>query len=305
MLAVLRPLVVVVLAVALSSATSLFLFFFSGLPFLSSILFGTSLLSTLAPHTLFLSSVMSSFFFFFQMPSPCFVDEGWFYEGGGIYRHVYLTSAQTVHVAPNGVYVPSIVDPITIKRSASAPATGNANITIQTELEGFAEYACHGNRAYIVISTIIDRDGHVVWTGSSKASLPPPLPHENCTNNRVVVTQCAIIEDALLWEAPTHTPPSTSQVTTASASASAAMYTLETKVAWEAPGVVVDMVNTSFGIRRFDFDPQQGLLLNGNPVKAKGMCNHQDFAAVGTAVPDRLQTFRVNAMKAYGVRVHQ
>ncbi|HUO57149.1 MAG TPA: glycoside hydrolase family 2 TIM barrel-domain containing protein, partial [bacterium] len=33
--------------------------------------------------------------------------EGWWYEGGGIYRHVWLTKAEPIHVAPWGVYVVS------------------------------------------------------------------------------------------------------------------------------------------------------------------------------------------------------
>lgn len=31
--------------------------------------------------------------------------QGWWYEGGGIYRHVWLTIADPVHVAPYGVYI--------------------------------------------------------------------------------------------------------------------------------------------------------------------------------------------------------
>jgi beta-galactosidase len=36
--------------------------------------------------------------------------EGWFYEGGGIYRDVWLTVAAAVHVKPWGVQVISLVD---------------------------------------------------------------------------------------------------------------------------------------------------------------------------------------------------
>ena len=33
------------------------------------------------------------------------LDEGWFYEGAGIYRHVWLTKTAPVHVARWGNYV--------------------------------------------------------------------------------------------------------------------------------------------------------------------------------------------------------
>jgi beta-galactosidase len=35
------------------------------------------------------------------------MEEGWFYEGAGIYRHVYLQKTNPVHVAANGTYVTS------------------------------------------------------------------------------------------------------------------------------------------------------------------------------------------------------
>ena len=35
--------------------------------------------------------------------------EGWWYEGAGIYRHVYLTAMSPVHVAQYGTYVVSTV----------------------------------------------------------------------------------------------------------------------------------------------------------------------------------------------------
>ena len=64
---------------------------------------------------------------------------------------------------------------------------------------------------------------------------------------------------------------------------------------------VIDVCNTTIGIRSIVHSPDRGLLVNGRPVKAKGMCNHQDFAGVGTAVPDRVQAFRVRAMAKVGV----
>src|ERR1022692_1727483 len=47
--------------------------------------------------------------------------EGWFYEGAGIYRHVWLTTANPVHVAHWGTFV-----------ATSSLAGSNATLTIQT-----------------------------------------------------------------------------------------------------------------------------------------------------------------------------
>jgi beta-galactosidase len=62
----------------------------------------------------------------------------------------------------------------------------------------------------------------------------------------------------------------------------------------------VDQVVTQFGVRTFQFDVDQGFLLNGQPVKIKGVCNHQDFAGVGVALPDGIHEFRVRRLKDMG-----
>ncbi len=54
-----------------------------------------------------------------------------------------------------------------------------------------------------------------------------------------------------------------------------------------------DHVSVTFGVRDFHFSPDTGLWLNGVNVKILGTANHQDFAAVGVAVPDHLQAHRV------------
>ena len=38
---------------------------------------------------------------------------------------------------------------------------------------------------------------------------------------------------------------------------------------------VLDVVNTTFGVRKLTFDPDKGFILNDQHVKVKGMCNHQ------------------------------
>lgn len=39
------------------------------------------------------------------------LEEGWFYEGAGIYRHVWLDKTDPVHVAPFGTFVSSTLTP--------------------------------------------------------------------------------------------------------------------------------------------------------------------------------------------------
>ena len=63
---------------------------------------------------------------------------------------------------------------------------------------------------------------------------------------------------------------------------------------------LVDTYSTNFGIRKIEFDPQKGFMLNGCPVKLKGTNLHQDHAGVGTGIPDRLWEYRIKKMKTIG-----
>ena len=76
------------------------------------------------------------------------------------------------------------------------------------------------------------------------------------------------------------------------------LYTLVTEV--RVGGDVVDRYETIFGIRTIKFDAQKGLLLNGEPVKVKGTCNHQDHAGLGAALPDAVQYYRIRKLKEMG-----
>jgi beta-galactosidase len=49
----------------------------------------------------------------------------------------------------------------------------------------------------------------------------------------------------------------------------------------------------------------QWCFINGQHVEIQGMCNHQDHAGVGSALPDRLQYFRIEKLKEMGVNAYR
>src|SRR5262249_2046827 len=57
----------------------------------------------------------------------------------------------------------------------------------------------------------------------------------------------------------------------------------------ESAGKPRDAERINFGVRDLKWDSDKGFFLNGQSVKIKGTCNHQDHAGVGAALPDRLQ----------------
>lgn len=77
-----------------------------------------------------------------------------------------------------------------------------------------------------------------------------------------------------------------------------ALYSLATEIVVD--GRVIDRVVTPFGVRSIRFDAAQGFFLNDQPVKLLGVCNHQDHAGVGTAMPDALVEWRVARMQDMG-----
>jgi beta-galactosidase len=189
--------------------------------------------------------------------------EGWWYEGGGIYRHTRLVSAAPIHVSPWGVQVIATVpDP---GNGIQADAEVFIGTTIANQSSGLAEA--------VLLSEIIDTDGKVLGSVQDKQEIG--------SNGRLELKQSVGLPQARLWscEQPY-------------------LYRLRSVVM--VNGEAVDEVATSFGVRTIRWDADRGFLLNGKAVKIKGTCNHQDFAGVGIALPDRIHEFRVGRLKEMG-----
>ena len=67
-----------------------------------------------------------------------------------------------------------------------------------------------------------------------------------------------------------------------------------------ADGRVQDSYTTPLGIRTFRFDEQRGFLLNGRPLKIRGVCMHHDLGALGAAVNTRAIGRQLEILKAMG-----
>jgi beta-galactosidase len=184
--------------------------------------------------------------------------DGWFYEGAGIYRHVWLVKTSPVYVKQWGTFVSAKVN------------GGTATLSIRTEVANRDKQA----QTVRAIASILDPEGKVVGKSRSDAiSIPATQEHE--------YTQEMVVKQPMLWSLEERH-----------------LYRLVTEV--EANGSAVDRYETRFGIRTIHFDAEKGFFLNGKPVKLKGTCNHQDHAAVGAAVPDAVQYYRVRMLQEMG-----
>ncbi|HWB25064.1 MAG TPA: beta-galactosidase GalB [Chitinophagaceae bacterium] len=66
-------------------------------------------------------------------------------------------------------------------------------------------------------------------------------------------------------------------------------------------GKVVDEYTTTFGIRWFTFDINNGFFLNGKHVKIWGVCDHHDLGCLGTAINKRALQRQLEILKDMGI----
>jgi beta-galactosidase len=194
--------------------------------------------------------------------------EGWWYEGGGIYRHVWLNIADPVHVAPWGTFVESTV------HGPEGQARPAADLRIRTTL---ANDTGRPQNA-VVTSRIVAPNGKIAATARTPQALP--------AHGSAEIIQTAGLANTALWSIETPR-----------------LYRLETTVS--RGGREVDRTVTPFGVRTIRFDPASGFFLNGRPVKLKGTCNHQDFAGVGIGIPDSLLEWRIRKLKEMGSNAYR
>ncbi|WP_428329304.1 beta-galactosidase GalA [Mucilaginibacter sp.] len=191
------------------------------------------------------------------------MEEGWFYEGAGIYRHTWLNKTDPLHIATNGTFVTTKLN------------DDKALISVNTTINNDGRQT----RSFTVLQTIINADGKII-ASAQKENIT--LSAFNTQDVKSILT----VTDAKLWSIETPY-----------------LHKLLTTI--EENGKVIDRYETKFGIRTIRFDANEGFFLNGKHVEIKGTNNHQDFAGVGTAMPDALQDFRISTLKSFGSNAYR
>ena len=188
--------------------------------------------------------------------------EGWWYEGCGIYRHVWLVKTDKLHVGRFGTYVttPTVSD-------------AEAAVNIKTTLKN--EYKTAKN--VTLVSKIVDKKGFVLDTETSTLSISP--------FDQAEVSQTCAIKKPLLWSPETPN-----------------LYKVLTEVVEN--GNIVDTYETTFGVRIIEIN-KNGVFLNGKLCPVKGTCNHQDFAGIGVAVPDKINWYKLKVLKETGSNAYR
>ncbi|MFL5807959.1 MAG: beta-galactosidase GalA [Flavisolibacter sp.] len=103
--------------------------------------------------------------------------EGWFYEGAGIYRHVWLNSYNNLHIAHDGVFVHAAVN-----------KNKTATVTIETTVENNKLL----NDGCEVYSYITDRNGKKIVSSAAR-------PISLLVNGKMTITQNLNLSSPRLW----------------------------------------------------------------------------------------------------------
>lgn len=189
--------------------------------------------------------------------------EGWWYEGAGIYRHTWLVKRPPLHIITDGVYA----NPV-------KKTNQEWEIPVEVSLYNAGKLAATGQ----VEVSLFTPDGKSLATKTTTLS--------------VAALRDGVANLSLAVEAPQLWSPDTP-----------VLYSVRTVV--KQNGSVTDEVETKCGFRTIRFDKDTGFWLNDKNIKIKGVCNHQDHAGVGVAVPDALWEFRLRKLKEMGVNAYR
>src|SRR6478735_670869 len=149
---------------------------------------------------------------------------------------------------------------------SATSATVSAVITIENEALAAQEVS--------VSLSVRDADGAEVVAGS-----PEPVVVD--AGGTAEVSHSLTVQSPALW-----------------APAAPNLYSLVTTVS--VADTPVDVYTTPFGIRSFEFDANEGFLLNGQHLKINGVCLHHDLGALGAAVNERALERRLELLKEMG-----
>ncbi len=189
--------------------------------------------------------------------------ESWWYEGGGIYRHVWLRKTHPIHTTLWGVYTKPVYEEgslwhIEIETEAANEAYDNPELS-DAEIRA--------------VSVIRDAEGNIVSTGEGTGTC--------ALQETIAIRYTAVLDNIHLWD-----PEDPYQ------------YTCETTL--YLGETAVDVTETKFGCRTFVCDPDKGLFINGRSVKIKGLCGHYDCGLLGKAVSDNIFRHKVRMMQEMG-----
>jgi beta-galactosidase len=191
-------------------------------------------------------------------------DSRW-YPGAGIYRNVWLVKTSQVHVTHNGVY-------------CTTPELTNEKAALSVE----AEVENHLNESVPVtvkasVYKLNDKMEPSAVPVAKSVNVSASVGAMNTHHFRLDIT----VDKPVLWDID-----------------KPELYRVAVTVMQGTN--VADICETNFGIRTLNFTARSGFYLNGKKVEIKGVCNHHDLGALGTAFNIRAAERQLEILREMG-----
>jgi len=182
------------------------------------------------------------------------------YTGGGLYRPVHLVIKNPVSVGRHGVFI-------------TTPTISEESAEVKTivEIEGFRGK----DEELLIVAEIFDPEG------KSVAKITKEAPRRNNLSVFEVEMPLATIKKPMLWDCENP-------------------WLYNASISLIKDGKVIDSVDETFGIRSIEFDNEYGFKLNGKKVFLKGISNHHDLGALGSAAYEGSIELLMTKLKEFG-----
>lgn len=190
------------------------------------------------------------------------------YPGGGIYRNVWLTKTAPVHVAQWGTFI-----------TTPEVSTNEATINLLLKLEN----KTNTTQTVEAKTQIFAADDFGKAKGKAITAFPTETISINANDQQIKLSELKL-KKPKLWGAF----PQQKQN----------LYIARTSIF--IAGKQVDEYETPFGIRKIEFNPTKGLIVNGEKIKIQGVNQHHDLGALGAAFNVRAAQRQLEILRELG-----
>ncbi|KAG4435593.1 hypothetical protein IFR05_008939 [Cadophora sp. M221] len=204
-------------------------------------------------------------------------DSSRWYPGGGLYRNVWLTKVQQVHIAEWGTY-------ITTEEVSSQSAQVSAAVKVKNTLNATMEVTVVTDVYEAILEAKFPWETalNVATFKNITLSIPPGETQQ--------ANSSAQVQDPKLWGPyPSQTPNQYVAITR--------LYKHDDT---QNTTNLVDTYETWFGIRSVAYDPNKGLVVNGKHVRIQGVNQHHDLGALGAAFNVRAAERQLEVLRELG-----
>jgi beta-galactosidase len=190
------------------------------------------------------------------------------YPGAGLYRNVWLTKTNPVHVGQWGTYITT---------KAVSKESAIINLAVNLDNDSKTDVAVDVSTSVYTLDTKGNKTGKSVGRFSS-------------LNAKVVAAGTAKVEGSVTIKGPKlWGPPPTQQPN---------LYAAVTTLSQN--GQIIDTYETRFGIRSVEFNPDKGIFVNGEHIQIQGVNQHHDLGALGSAFNTRAAERQLEILSEMG-----